>query len=77
MLKKQYKDMERLSMVANMSEKCSLIFYGDMNYRCGKKSYTEGCSGKEKSGIAWSLAGLWKLRGIRKTDRRKMSIMCR
>jgi hypothetical protein len=46
--------------------KCSLALYRDMKFNRDKTSYVECCAMKEKSGIGWLLAGVWKLRRIRK-----------
>jgi hypothetical protein len=56
--------MERQNMLAK-NEKYLLSFYRDMNFRWGKTSYTECCTKKEKSGLIWLLAVVWKLRRIR------------
>ena len=37
-----------------------------MNVSLGKKLCVEGCARKERSGIAWSLAGVWQLKEGRK-----------
>jgi hypothetical protein len=38
-----------------------------MNFYWGETSHIECCSRKERSGIAWLVAGMWKLKEIRKT----------
>jgi hypothetical protein len=53
-------------VVGKIYEKSSLALYLDMNFSWGKISCMECCTGKERSGIAWLLAGAWKLREIRK-----------
>jgi hypothetical protein len=32
----------------------------------GQKLYIECCSRKERSGIAWLIAGIWQLKGVRR-----------
>ena len=48
-----------------MSEKSSLPMYHEMAFSCGKRSYIEWCSRKERRGIAWLLAGVWQLKGMK------------
>jgi hypothetical protein len=36
-----------------------------LNFSWGKKLYTKYCSRKERSGIAWLIAGIWQLKGAR------------
>jgi hypothetical protein len=52
-------------MVGKMYEKISLALYSDVNFSWGKISNMEYCTGKERSGVARLLAGVWKLRDIR------------
>jgi hypothetical protein len=37
-----------------------------LNFSWGKKLYKEFCSRKETSGIAWIIAGIWQLKGVRR-----------
>jgi hypothetical protein len=53
-------------MVGKMYEKISLALYRDVNFSWGEISNMECCAGKERSGVAWLLAGVWKMREIRK-----------
>jgi len=39
--------------------------YHEMAFSCGKRSYIEWCSRKERRGIAWLLAGVWQLKGMK------------
>jgi hypothetical protein len=57
----------RQTVVGKMYEKSSLALYRDVNFSLGKTWCVERCTGKERSGIAWLLAGVWKGRGVRKT----------
>jgi hypothetical protein len=47
-----------------------------MNFNWGKRSYTECCIGEERTGIAWLLAGVWKLKGIRKKADQERRPLC-
>jgi hypothetical protein len=35
-----------------------------MKQKLGREEYVEFCSRKERNGLAWMKAGVWKLRGI-------------
>jgi hypothetical protein len=52
-------------MVAEMPEKSLLALYEDMKSSLGKRLYIE-CTRKERNGLLWLLAEVWKLGGIRK-----------
>jgi hypothetical protein len=52
--------------LANIREKRSLIFYWEMKLGWGREEYTVSFIRKEKSGLAWFRAEIWKLRGMRK-----------
>jgi hypothetical protein len=41
-----------------------------MKHEWGKESYTGKCTRKERMGIIWCKAGIWKLRGIRRGFKR-------
>jgi hypothetical protein len=46
-----------------------------MNFYGGKRLYTEWCSRKERSEIAWLLAAVWQLKGRRRhTGKGKCSL---
>ena len=53
-------------MVAEISEGCLLTLQREMEFTWGERLRVECCLRKEISGIAWSVAGVWKLKGIRK-----------
>jgi hypothetical protein len=57
-----YKD----NMFADINSKNSLTFYSQIKYEWGKESYIDKCTRKERIGIMWLKAGMWKLRGIRR-----------
>jgi hypothetical protein len=43
-----------------------LTFYSQIKYEWGKESYIDKCTRKERIGIIWLKAGIWKLRRIRR-----------
>jgi hypothetical protein len=53
MMKNRCNNIERSNMLAKLSEK---------SFSWCEGSYIEWCSGKEISGIAWLLAGAWRLK---------------
>lgn len=58
----------------------SLLYCGHnfcyCSWELGGRSHPVICNGKERSGIFWSLLGLWKLRAVRKKNRyRNMSLI--
>jgi hypothetical protein len=53
-------------MFADMKAKNSLTFYSQIKHDWGKESYIDKCTRKERIGIMWLKAGIWKLRGIRR-----------
>jgi hypothetical protein len=54
--------------LAKFTEKSSLT-YKEINFSWGKKLYIQQCSRKQKrSGIAWLLAGVWQLKGVRQNS---------
>jgi hypothetical protein len=65
LVKERCNDTERQNMLAKFSEKSSLTVYREVNFSWGKKLYVECCSVKERSGIAWLIAGIWQLEGAR------------
>jgi hypothetical protein len=54
--------MQRQNILAEVSEMSSSALYRDMNFIWGKRSNTECCSSKERTGMAWLLAGVSKLK---------------
>jgi hypothetical protein len=38
----------------------------ELNFSWVKKLYIECCSRKERSGIAWLIAGIWQLKEVRR-----------
>jgi hypothetical protein len=42
----------------------------------GKKLYTECCSRKQRSGIAWLIAGIWQLKGVRRNADKGRCPLC-
>jgi hypothetical protein len=55
-------------MLANFPDKSLLTLYRKLNFSWGKKLYIECCSRKARSGIAWLIAGIWQLEGVRRND---------
>jgi hypothetical protein len=47
-----------------------------MKYEWGKESYSDKCRGKERMGIIWLTAGIWKLRGVRRGFERGRCHLC-
>jgi hypothetical protein len=56
----------KIKYFSNLSEKSLLTLYRTMNFCWDKKLYVEWCSRRERSGIAWLLAGVWQLKGVRR-----------
>jgi hypothetical protein len=63
-------------MVANMSENDSLTPYPEINFNWNKNSCIEYCARKERIEIAWLIAEVWKLEGIRKEVDKGKSYLC-
>jgi hypothetical protein len=42
----------------------------------GQNLYIECCSRKEKSGIAWLIAGIWQLEGVRRNADKERRPLC-
>jgi hypothetical protein len=55
-----------VSSIYSDVDKSSLTLYRELNFASGKKLYVERCSRKERSGLAWLIAGIWKLKGGRR-----------
>jgi hypothetical protein len=66
-VKQRCNDNERQNFFANISEKQSLIIYGDMKLLWDRENYVLCVLRNDGMGIAWFGAGIWKLRGIRKS----------
>jgi hypothetical protein len=47
-----------------------------MKYERDKESYIDKCTRKERMGIIWLKAGIWKLRGIRRGFKRGRCPLC-
>jgi hypothetical protein len=61
-VKDRCNDIDRQNIVAKMSEKISLTLYWETNFHWAKRLYVQCCIRKERSGIAWFLAGVWKFK---------------
>jgi hypothetical protein len=57
-VKERDNDTERQNMLAKFPDRSSLTLYRELNCSWGKKIYIECCSRKERSGIAWLIAGI-------------------
>ena len=66
LVKERCNDTERQNILAKFPDKSSLTQYRELNVSWGKKLYIEFCSRKERSGIAWLIAGIWQLKGVRR-----------
>jgi hypothetical protein len=66
LVKERCDDIERQNMIAKFPDKSSLTLYRELNFSWGKKLYIECCSRKQRSGIAWLIAGIWQLKGDRR-----------
>jgi hypothetical protein len=53
LVKERCNDIKRQNILAKFPDKSSLTLYRELNFSWGKKLYTECCSVKERSGIAW------------------------
>jgi hypothetical protein len=58
-------DTERQNMVTEISEKCLLILQREMDFTWGERLRVEYCVREGRSGTAWLVAGVWKLKGER------------
>jgi hypothetical protein len=69
-IRERCNDIERQNIFSGVNVKISLIFYCEMKYEWGKESYIDKCTRKERKGIIWWKAGIWKLRGTRRGFKR-------
>jgi hypothetical protein len=76
LVKERCSDMERQNILAKFSEKKLLTRCRELNFSWGKKLYTECCSRKERSGIAWLIAGIWQLKGVRRNADKGRCPLC-
>jgi hypothetical protein len=53
--------IERQNVFSSISEKISFVFYCEMKHEWGKESFTDEYTRKERKGIIWLKAGIWKL----------------
>jgi hypothetical protein len=75
-VKERCNDMERQNIFANFPDKSSLTLYREVNFSWGKKLYVECWSRKERSGIAWLIAGIWQLKGVRRNTDKGRCPLC-
>jgi hypothetical protein len=69
-------DIERQNIFSDVNAKISLSSHCEMNHEWGKESYIEKCTRKERMGIIWWKAGIWKARGIRMGFERGRCPLC-
>lgn len=58
------------------SEEISLTLLWEINFCWGWRSHVECCVRKERNWIAWLLAGMWKLKGIRRNADKGRCLLC-
>ena len=51
-------------MAAEISDKCLLTLQREMDFTWGERLRVECCVRRARSGTAWLVAGVWKLKGI-------------
>jgi hypothetical protein len=76
LVKERCNDIERQNMLAKFSDKNSLTQYRELKFSWGKKLYIECCSRKQRSGIAWLIAGIWQLKGVRRNADKGRCPLC-
>jgi hypothetical protein len=47
-IRERCNDLERQNAFLNIGKKISLIFYCDVKHKCGKDSYTDECTRRER-----------------------------
>jgi hypothetical protein len=75
-IRERCNDTERQNIFSDVNVKISVIFYCEMKYEWGKESYIDKCTRKERMGIIWPKAGIWKLRGIGRGFERGRCLLC-
>jgi len=66
LIKERYNYLERGNMVGKMSEKNTSLQCRYMNYTLSTKAHMVRCTKKVRSRIECLMAGVWKLREIRR-----------
>jgi hypothetical protein len=66
LVKESCNDIERQNILPKFPEKGSLTLYRELNFVWGKKLYIGWCVRKGRNGIAWLLAGIRQLKGVRR-----------
>jgi hypothetical protein len=66
----------RQNILPKFPDKSSLTLYGELNFSWGKTLYIECCSRKARSGIAWLIAGIWQLKGVRRNADKGRCPLC-
>ena len=68
LIKERYNYMEKQDMVGKMLEKNTSLLCRYMNYIWNTKAHMVRFTRKERSGIECLIAGVWKLREIRRNS---------
>jgi hypothetical protein len=66
LVKERCNDTERQNMLVKLTDKSSQTQYRELKFSWGKKLYIERCSRQQRSEIAWRIAGIWQLKGVRR-----------
>jgi hypothetical protein len=75
-IRERCNDIERQNIFSKVNVKISLLFYCEMKLEWGKETHIDKCTRKERMGIIWWKAGIWKLRGIRRGLERGRCPLC-
>jgi hypothetical protein len=75
-IREKCNDIERQNIFSDVNAKISLLSYCQMKHEWGNECYVEKCTRKERMGIIWWKAEIWKLRGIRKGFERGRCPLC-
>jgi hypothetical protein len=75
-VKERCNDTERQNILAKCPYKSSLTLYRELSSSWGKKLYIECCSRKERSRIAWLIAGIWQVKGVRRNADKGRCPLC-
>jgi hypothetical protein len=65
-IRESWNDIQKQNMFADLNVKVSLTFYRQVKCEWGKEWYIDKRTRKERIGVIWLKAGIWKLKGIRR-----------
>jgi hypothetical protein len=71
LVKGRCNDIDKQNTLAKFPDKSR-----EFNFSWGKKLYTECFSRKARSGIAWQIAGIWQLKGVRRNADKGRCTLC-